>query len=189
MLIHCINFVISHYFCNVERLCLNTMFSIKCFLLLYLFDFWWNFIFGLYYIFYEKYFFWMGRAPPFENDWVCYQHSIDQSWMNARHLSEEYEKGVSKFLKYAEEHANCVNGTYYCPCVRCLNQICHTLSVDLGRSQVYGFFEPQSIQLSDNTKVQSRKYMVDWITTSQRRIFLAPYIEGLVLLSKILLLS
>jgi len=49
--------------------------------------------------------------------------------MNERHISEEYEKGVFNFLQYAQEHAIYVNGTYFCPCVRCLNQILH----DLGR--------------------------------------------------------
>ncbi|WVY91598.1 hypothetical protein V8G54_037112 [Vigna mungo] len=48
---------------------------------------------------------------------------MDQSWMNARRISEEYEKGVSVFLQYVKENVKSVNGTYFCPCVRCLNQI------------------------------------------------------------------
>ncbi|WVZ17517.1 hypothetical protein V8G54_010499 [Vigna mungo] len=48
---------------------------------------------------------------------------MDRSWMNARRISEEYEKGVSVFLQYVKENAKFVNGTYFCPCVRYLNQI------------------------------------------------------------------
>ncbi|WVZ13968.1 hypothetical protein V8G54_011534 [Vigna mungo] len=48
---------------------------------------------------------------------------MDRSWMNARRISEEYEKGVSVFLQYVKENAKSVNGTYFCPCVRCANQI------------------------------------------------------------------
>ncbi|WVY94595.1 hypothetical protein V8G54_033683 [Vigna mungo] len=48
---------------------------------------------------------------------------MDQSWMNAHRISDEYEKGVSVFLQYVKENAKSVNGTYFCPCVRCLNQI------------------------------------------------------------------
>ncbi|WVZ22878.1 hypothetical protein V8G54_001422 [Vigna mungo] len=48
---------------------------------------------------------------------------MDRSWMNARRISEEYEKGVSVFLQYVKENAKSVNGTYLCPCVRCVNQI------------------------------------------------------------------
>ena len=47
--------------------------------------------------------------------------------MNERRISEEYEKGVSMFLQYVQEHAISSSGTYFCPCVRCLNQIRHDL--------------------------------------------------------------
>jgi len=40
--------------------------------------------------------------------------------MNERRISEEYEKGVSDFLQYAQEHAISINGTYFCLYVRCL---------------------------------------------------------------------
>lgn len=49
--------------------------------------------------------------------------AMDQSWMNACHVSEDYEKVVIKFFKYAQEHIRLVNKTYYYPCVHCLNQI------------------------------------------------------------------
>ncbi|WVZ21418.1 hypothetical protein V8G54_008740 [Vigna mungo] len=48
---------------------------------------------------------------------------MDRNWMNARHISEEYEKCVSVFLKYVKENAKSVYETYFCPCVRCVNQI------------------------------------------------------------------
>ncbi|WVZ02173.1 hypothetical protein V8G54_022979 [Vigna mungo] len=47
---------------------------------------------------------------------------MDRSWMNARRISEEYEKGVSVFLIYVKENAKSVNETYFCPCVQVLNQ-------------------------------------------------------------------
>jgi len=53
---------------------------------------------------------------------------MDQSWINERRISEEYEIRVSEFLQYAPEHTISVNETYFCPCVHFLNQI----SQDLG---------------------------------------------------------
>ncbi|WVZ04090.1 hypothetical protein V8G54_024896 [Vigna mungo] len=43
--------------------------------------------------------------------------------MSERCISEEYEKVVLVFLQYVQENAKFVNGTYFCPCVHCLNQI------------------------------------------------------------------
>jgi len=54
---------------------------------------------------------------------------MDRRWINERRINEQYEKGVSEFLQYAQEHTIFVNETYFCPCVRCLNQICHKLGI------------------------------------------------------------
>ncbi|BAU02276.1 hypothetical protein VIGAN_11177300 [Vigna angularis var. angularis] len=48
---------------------------------------------------------------------------MDRSWMKECRISEEYEKDVSVFLQYFQQNVKSVNGTYFCPCVRCLNQI------------------------------------------------------------------
>ena len=48
---------------------------------------------------------------------------MDRSWMNARRISEEYDKGVEEFLQFARENGKPINEMYFCPCVRCLNQL------------------------------------------------------------------
>ena len=57
--------------------------------------------------------------------------------MNERRISEGCDKGVSDSLQYAQEHTISVNGTYFCPCVRCLNQIRHDL--DIMRDHLFIF--------------------------------------------------
>ena len=52
--------------------------------------------------------------------------------------------------------------------------------MEQDNSEVYGFLEPQSIQKSGNTKVYIQQYMQTWMSDSNRHIYLAPYIEGLV---------
>jgi len=47
--------------------------------------------------------------------------------MNACHVSQKYEKGFDKLLQFAPKNGKLVKGTYYCPCVRCLNKICQEL--------------------------------------------------------------
>ncbi|WVZ23176.1 hypothetical protein V8G54_001720 [Vigna mungo] len=47
--------------------------------------------------------------------------------MNVHCIDEEYVKRVSKFLQYVEQNANSLNGTYFYPCIRCLNQILQDL--------------------------------------------------------------
>jgi len=63
-----------------------------------------------------------------------------------------------------------------------------TMTMDMGQSKVYGFFEHQSIQLFGHTRVHGTKYVTYWITASRRCIYLAPYIELLVLASELLFL-
>ncbi|WVZ20943.1 hypothetical protein V8G54_008265 [Vigna mungo] len=48
---------------------------------------------------------------------------MDRSWMNERRISEECEKGISMFFQYVQQNAKFVSGTYFCPCIHCLNQI------------------------------------------------------------------
>ena len=46
---------------------------------------------------------------------------MDQSWMNASHISEQYEHGVEEFLQFAQSKAQPMWGKYFCPCVKCGN--------------------------------------------------------------------
>ena len=39
---------------------------------------------------------------------------MDRSWMNARRISQEYEKGVEEFLRFACENGKSVEGKYFC---------------------------------------------------------------------------
>jgi len=58
--------------------------------------------------------------------------------MNVHYINQECEKGVFEFLKYAQEHAISINGTYFCPCVRCLNQICQDLGTMRDHLFIFG---------------------------------------------------
>ncbi|XP_003518081.1 uncharacterized protein [Glycine max] len=46
---------------------------------------------------------------------------MNRSWIQAPRISDEYEKGVEDFLKFAQQHAPAVGGKYFCPCVNCVN--------------------------------------------------------------------
>jgi len=57
------------------------------------------------------------------------------------------------------------------------------MSVDKSQSYAYGFLKPQAIQKSGNTKVNIQKYLQKWMSTSQRCVYMALYIDWLVLSS------
>ncbi|KOM31455.1 hypothetical protein LR48_Vigan01g101000 [Vigna angularis] len=53
-----------------------------------------------------------------------------------------------------------------------------TIVVDHGRSSMYGFVEPQTIQPSSNTRQNRQDYLQTWMDESKRDVYLVPYIEG-----------
>ncbi|KOM58109.1 hypothetical protein LR48_Vigan11g114300 [Vigna angularis] len=53
-----------------------------------------------------------------------------------------------------------------------------TIVVDQGRSSMYGFVEPQTIQPSGNTLQNRQDYLQTWMDESKRDVYLVPYIEG-----------
>ncbi|KAG2397288.1 uncharacterized protein HKW66_Vig0144760 [Vigna angularis] len=53
-----------------------------------------------------------------------------------------------------------------------------TIVVDQGRSSMYGFVEPQTIQPSGNTLQNRQHYLQTWMDESKRDIYLVPYIDG-----------
>ncbi|KOM26325.1 hypothetical protein LR48_Vigan252s003700 [Vigna angularis] len=53
-----------------------------------------------------------------------------------------------------------------------------TIVVDQGRSSMYGFVEPQTIQLSGNTLQCKQHYLQIWMDESKRDVYLVPYIDG-----------
>ncbi|KOM31214.1 hypothetical protein LR48_Vigan01g076900 [Vigna angularis] len=53
-----------------------------------------------------------------------------------------------------------------------------TILVDQGRSSMYGFVEPQTIQPSGNTLQNRQDYLQTWMDESKRDVYLVPYIEG-----------
>jgi len=65
--------------------------------------------------------------------------------MKERHIREEYENGVSNILHYAQEHAIFVNGTYFCPCVRCLNQVRHDLGTIRDHLYIFGIMRSYTL--------------------------------------------
>ncbi|WVZ16409.1 hypothetical protein V8G54_009391 [Vigna mungo] len=53
-----------------------------------------------------------------------------------------------------------------------------TVIVDQGRSSVYGFVEPQTVQRCGNTVEIKQNYLQTWMAESNRDIYLVPYIDG-----------
>ncbi|KOM37864.1 hypothetical protein LR48_Vigan03g124600 [Vigna angularis] len=53
-----------------------------------------------------------------------------------------------------------------------------TIIVDQGRSSMYGFVEPQTIQPSGNTLQNRQHYLQTWMDESKRDVYLVPYIDG-----------
>jgi len=49
--------------------------------------------------------------------------------------------------------------------------------VDQGRSSIYGFIEPQTIQPSENSHDHIKLYLQTWMVESNREIYFAPYID------------
>ncbi|KOM41352.1 hypothetical protein LR48_Vigan04g155000 [Vigna angularis] len=52
-----------------------------------------------------------------------------------------------------------------------------TIVVDQGRSSMYEFVEPQTIQPSGNTLQNRQHYLQTWMDESKRDVYLVPYIE------------
>ncbi|KOM47206.1 hypothetical protein LR48_Vigan07g091000 [Vigna angularis] len=55
-----------------------------------------------------------------------------------------------------------------------------TIVVDQGRSSMYGFIEPQTIQSSGNTLQNRQQYLQTWMDESKRDVYLVPYIDGVI---------
>ncbi|KOM48040.1 hypothetical protein LR48_Vigan07g174400 [Vigna angularis] len=53
-----------------------------------------------------------------------------------------------------------------------------TVIVDQGRSSMYEFVEPQTIQPSGNTLENRQHYLQTWMDESKRDVYLVPYIDG-----------
>ncbi|KOM34845.1 hypothetical protein LR48_Vigan02g099500 [Vigna angularis] len=54
----------------------------------------------------------------------------------------------------------------------------NTFIVDQGRSSMYEFVEPQTIQPSGNTIEAKQNYLETWMAKSNIDIYLVPYIDG-----------
>jgi len=89
--------------------------------------------------------------------------------MNECRISEEYEKGVSEFLQYVQEHAISSNGTYFCPCVCCLNQIRHDLGTMRDHLFIFGIMRSYTLWtwhgevLDKPTTSRGTDYVDDWM--------------------------
>ncbi|KOM29539.1 hypothetical protein LR48_Vigan721s002100 [Vigna angularis] len=53
-----------------------------------------------------------------------------------------------------------------------------TIVVDQGRSSMYEFVEPQTIQPPCNTLENRQHYLQTWMDESKRDVYLVPYIDG-----------
>jgi len=65
--------------------------------------------------------------------------------MNERRISEKYEKRVYEFLQYAQEYTISSKGTYFCPCVRCLNQIGNDLGTMRDHLFIFGIMRSYTL--------------------------------------------
>jgi len=94
---------------------------------------------------------------------------MNRSWMNERHIGEEYEKKVSGFLQYVQEHTISSNETYFCPCVRCLNQIRQDLGIMHDHLFIFGIMRSYTIWtwhgevLDKPTASRETDYVDDWM--------------------------
>ncbi|KOM34534.1 hypothetical protein LR48_Vigan02g068400 [Vigna angularis] len=59
-------------------------------------------------------------------------------------------------------------------------QYMDTIVVEQGRSSMYGFVEPQTIQPSGNTLQNRQHYLQTWMDESKRDVYLVPYIEAVI---------
>ena len=50
------------------------------------------------------------------------------------------------------------------------------LAEEQGNSNVYDFFEPQSIQRAGNKREEVQRYIQNWIMASKREIYLGAYL-------------
>ncbi|KOM35231.1 hypothetical protein LR48_Vigan02g138100 [Vigna angularis] len=55
-----------------------------------------------------------------------------------------------------------------------------TIVVDQGRSFMYGFVEPQTIQPSGNTLESKQHYLQTWMDELKRDVYLVSYIDGVI---------
>ncbi|KAL5193330.1 hypothetical protein HKD37_20G055568 [Glycine soja] len=51
-------------------------------------------------------------------------------------------------------------------------------SMRAGNSDVYGFLEPQSIQISGQLQFESKSYIKSWMQSSKRSVYLGAYLNG-----------
>ncbi|WVZ22934.1 hypothetical protein V8G54_001478 [Vigna mungo] len=95
---------------------------------------------------------------------------MDQSWMNARRISEEYEKGVLVFLQYVKENVKSVNRTYFCFCVRCVNQLRQDLGNLHDRLFMFGIMRTYTVWtwhgevLDQPTTSRGTNYVEEWMS-------------------------
>ena len=126
---------------------------------------------------------------------------MNRSWIQAPRISDEYEKGVEDFLKFAQQHAPAVGGKYFCPCVNCVNGRRQALVVIRSHLICDGFIRsytnwiwhgelPEVSLPADNEAVplEIRDRMEDMICDLGQEGFLeahAPYYEDLETDSKL----
>nr|KYP31721.1 hypothetical protein KK1_047813 [Cajanus cajan] len=65
--------------------------------------------------------------------------------MNASRISQEYRNGVEEFLEFARENGKPIKGAYYCPCVRCLNQIRQEVGEIRDHLFIYGIVKSYTV--------------------------------------------
>ncbi|WVY97346.1 hypothetical protein V8G54_029497 [Vigna mungo] len=93
---------------------------------------------------------------------------MDRSWIHQRRISEEYDRGVSEFILYVKEHAKPVNGAYFCPCVRCLNQVYEDLDNIRDHLFIYGIMRSYTVWtwngevLYKPTTLRGSDYVEEW---------------------------
>ncbi|WVZ06219.1 hypothetical protein V8G54_019565 [Vigna mungo] len=87
--------------------------------------------------------------------------------MNEHHISEEYEKGF--MFQYVQEHAISMNETYFCHCIRCLNQIHQDLGTLCDHLFIFGIEKNYTIWtwhgevLHKPTTSRGKDYMKEWM--------------------------
>ena len=66
---------------------------------------------------------------------------MNQNWIQAPRISDDYQKGVKDFLQFAQQHAPMLGGNYFCPCVNCVNRRYQSLN-DIRSHLICDGFSP-----------------------------------------------
>ncbi|KAG2397085.1 Protein LIGHT-DEPENDENT SHORT HYPOCOTYLS 10-like Protein [Vigna angularis] len=125
-----------------------------------------------------------------EEDWMQFRASREsEEWKGKRLAAQERERlndaphllsrgGYAKLEKKLRKSRADALGLESPDLAPAPARYMDTIVVDQGRSSMYGFVEPQTIQPSGNTLQNRQHYLQTWMDESKRDVYLVSYIDG-----------